>query len=478
MSSRLLLGVLLGGCLWLGTSPVQAQKPTVVVMDFPGNGGSTARAEVLRGLGDEVTFETRSDAKRVLAVEGEKVSSVAGRAAVAEELGLDYLIWGRVRGRGSAARAEIRVAGPQGRQITELVAGPPGQSKGNAKIRRAARAALAKAMRVAPPERRARKAEPVTVGEIEITVGEIEVTLGEDAKPAKQAETPEAAAAATVAGSAATAKPEKSVKSQKAEKAEKAEKAKKAEKRARQERYAPIFNILGGAGGRFRDIKIDVDDGSSGTATRTYKSGVYLDIVFRLELRPLARNRKSGLRGLALEADGDFGVGLDTETPGSSAKLSTKAWRVLGQIGYFHGFEKSELGGLIGIGFDALDLEDNGAMPSIQYLFLRVGPAFRYFFIERLLYLRVDAGFRFPFSYGELADRFGEAKGFGFDAGLMLGGELDVGFSYILRVSSDYFKPQFSAFPSGVVPGLPGAAQGRDGRDLAINFNVMVGWSF
>ena len=133
---------------------------------------------------------------------------------------------------------------------------------------------------------------------------------------------------------------------------------------------------------------------------------------------------------------------------------------------------------MIGIGFDALDLEDNSAMPSIRYMFLRVGPAFRHFFIERTLYLRVDAGFRFPFSYGELEDAFGDAKGFGFDAGLMLGGELDVGFSYLLRFWSDFFKPQFSELPGGVLPGLPGAAQGRDGRDLAINFNLMIGWSF
>jgi len=200
--------------------------------------------------------------------------------------------------------------------------------------------------------------------------------------------------------------------------------------------------------------------------------------VFRLELRPLARSSTKGLRGLAVEADGDFGIGLETETQGSATTLDTKAWRVLGQLGYFHGIGKHEVGGLIGIGFDRLAIEDNGALPSIQYLYLRLGPAYRYFFIERTLYLRVDGGFRLPFSYGDLADTFGDAKGFGFDAGLMVGGELDVGFSYVLRVSFDYFKPQFSAFPGGVLPGLPAAAQGIDGTDLAINFHAMIGWSF
>ena len=99
-------------------------------------------------------------------------------------------------------------------------------------------------------------------------------------------------------------------------------------------------------------------------------------------------------------------------------------------------------------------------------------------FIERTLYLRVDGGFRFPFSYGELEDTFGEAKGFGFDAGLMVGGELEVGFAYAARLSFDYFKPQFGAFPPGMLPPVPGAAQGIDATDLAINFHAMVGWAF
>jgi len=59
-----------------------------------------------------------------------------------------------------------------------------------------------------------------------------------------------------------------------------------------------------------------------------------------------------------------------------------------------------------------------------------------------------------------------------------VGGELDVGFSYALRVSTDFFKPQFGAFPGGMLPGLPGAAQGLDGTDLAFNFHAMVGWAF
>jgi len=448
MRSRFLLGMLVGSCLWLGSAVAQAQKPRVVVMDFTGSGGATARAQVLRALRDKVVFEPRSEAKKVLASRGVKLSSVAGRATIAKELPVDYVVWGRVRGRGASARAEIRIAGPQGKQITEREAGPPGQSKGNARIQKAAQIVVAQAIKVAPPQRHVAAAEPVAVSEIRIT-------LGDEAKPPKKAEKPE-----------------------KAETPKKQETKDEEKPRTSTAPRSPIINVLGGVGGRVRNIKINVDDGAGGTATREYQSGLYLDIVFRLELRPLARSSKKGLRGLALEADADFGIGLETETQGSTAKLDTKTWRILGQLGYFYGLGKSEVGGLLGIGFDDFDIEDNGTLPSIRYLFLRVGPAFRYLFIERTLYLRVDGGFRLPFSYGELADTFGDAKGFGFDAGLMVGGELDVGFSYALRISFDYFKPQFSAFPDGMVPGLPAAAQGVDGTDLAINFHAMVGWAF
>lgn len=450
MGSRFLLRMLFGVCLWLGAAAAQAQKPKVVVMDFAGNDGAKARAQVVRGLRDEVNFETRSAAKQILAVEAHKLSSVAGRAAIAEGLGVNYVVWGRVRGRGPSARAEIRICGPKGKEITSRDAGPPGQSKGNTRIQKASRAILAKAMTAAPPS--AAVAAATTSAAAPVAVEEIRITLEEPQRTKKANDL----------------------------KKEPREKTEKTAKKSRMDKgsTAPILNLMGGAGGRIRNIEVNIDDGAGGTATRTYDSGIFLDIVFRLELRPLAKHDIRGLRGLAVEADADFGVGLDARTPGSGATLNVKTWRILGQLGYFHPFGKHDLGGLIGIGFDDLDVEANGSLPSITYLYLRLGPAYRYFFIERVLYLRVDGGFRYPFSYGDLSGTFGPAKGFGFDAGLMVGGELDVGFSYVLRLAFDYFKPQFSGFAGGGVPPVPGAAQGRDATDLGINFHAMVGWAF
>ena len=447
MRGAVSIALLMAGCLWAIAVQVHAQQPKAVVLDFAGKGGDKARIQVIRALRARVAFERKDAAERVLAKRGLSGTSVAGRAAIAEALPVDYVIWGGVRGRGSAARATIRIAGPKGREISVREAGPPGTSKGNARIQKASRALLSKAIAAAPPKRAPTKrveereaASPVVVAPIPVVV----------APEAPTASPPEVTEPAPIQISA----------------------------RNSTDLHAPYVTLLGGAGGRVRNIEVQLDDGSGGTATRKYESGVYLDIVFRLEVRPLARHRAPGARGLALEADGAFGVGLDTQPPSSTTKLDTKAWRVLGQLGYFHRFAKGELGGLIGIGFDRLELEANGFLPSIDYLFLRLGPAYRHFFIERTLQLRIDAGFRYPFSYGDLATTFGDAKGFGFDAGLTLGGELDVGFAYAARVSFDYFKPQFGGFAGDTPPSVPGAAQGRDATDFAINFHVMLGWAF
>ena len=444
MSLRSWIVGVLAACALLVAADASAQEPRVVVLDFSGKGGDKARVQVIRALKDRATFETKSAAAKVLASEGESRKTVAGRAAVASELGLDYVIYGSVRGKGSAARAKIRVAGPKGKEIAAREAGPPGTSKGNARIQKAARALLAKAMATVPPasaSRKAKKAAPAAVA------------------------APAAATSPAPASTPAGTEIEEPV-------------AIEITASSRTTKYAPYVALMGGAGGRTREIEVNVDDGAGGTATRRYESGVYLDIVFRLEVRPLARNATPGLRGLVLEADADFGVGLETQPPGSNTKLDTKAWRLLGQLGYFHRFDKGELGGLIGIGFDRLELQSNGTFPSVDYLFLRLGPAYRHFFVERTVYLRVDAGFRYPFSYGQLEEWFGSAKGFGFDAALTFGGELDVGFVYAARFSVDYFKPQFAGFPPGGLPPIPGAASGRDATDLAFNFHVMVGWAF
>ena len=137
MSVRACIAGVLATFVWLAGAHASAQEPRVVVLDFAGKGGDKARIQVIRALKDRVSFETKSAARKVLASEGESGKTVAGRAAVASELGLDYVIYGSVRGKGSSARAKIRVAGPKGKEIAAREAGPPGTSKGNARIQKA-----------------------------------------------------------------------------------------------------------------------------------------------------------------------------------------------------------------------------------------------------------------------------------------------------------------------------------------------------
>jgi len=440
MKERLCIALAVGCAVFTLADAAEAQQPKVVVLDFTGKGGGKARIQTIRAIRERASFETKEQAEKVLAKKRLSGNSVAGRAAVASELGLDYVIWGSVRGKGSAARAKIRIAGPKGREIASRQAGPPGSSNGNARIRKASAALLSKAVATVPPKG----------GKLEPKKAATPAAVTEPSKPPKTAPV-------TVLDEPVTIEVEGG---------------------SETGPYAPYVLILAGAGGRSRKLDVNVEETSGEGGTRTYESGAYLDIVFRLEVRPFARHRTPGVRGLALEADADFGIGLETQPAGSTTRLDTKAWRVLGQLGYFHRFRKDELGGLIGIGFDRLELATNGTLPSVDYLYLRLGPAYRHIFIERLLHLRVDAGFRYPFSYGDLSNTFGDAKGVGFDVGVMLGGELDVGFAYAARVSFDYFKPKFGGFPDGTVPPTPGAAQGRDATDLAINFHVMIGWAF
>ncbi len=95
-------------------SGAQAQRPKVVVLSFAGAGGATARVQVVRALKGQADFATKSDADRVIDDRGLRIGTGAGRAELSDVLDVDYIFWGRVKGKGSSARTEIRVAGRSG----------------------------------------------------------------------------------------------------------------------------------------------------------------------------------------------------------------------------------------------------------------------------------------------------------------------------------------------------------------------------
>jgi hypothetical protein len=106
MKGRLCIALLVVCVSFALPEVASAQQPKVVVLDFVGKGGDKARIQVIRALRDRASFETRSRAEQVLKKKRLSGTSVSGRAAVARELGLDYVIWGGVRGKGSSARED------------------------------------------------------------------------------------------------------------------------------------------------------------------------------------------------------------------------------------------------------------------------------------------------------------------------------------------------------------------------------------
>lgn len=432
-----IIGLAMLGCLSSRTA--EAQQPKVVVLDFSGAGGSTARVQVLRSLRGQVEFAKKADAESVAASQSLKLDTERGRESLCEELGLDYIFWGRVNGRGASARTEIRVAGASGAQLTGYEAGAPGTTEGNELIQEAARAALAEAKQLAPP--------------------------GSDAKKTrKAAKSKSADAPATVVLPAST--PPAYVPAQ----------DQKESNKSKSSGDMPVFQILVGGGVRLLDIDFDVGTSSGGTDNRKFDSGAFFDVGGHLQIRPMGRSGSPAAQAFVIEADGGAGIGLDAALQdGVGGSPDVKTWRVLGQLGYLYPIKRLQVGGLVGVGVDTFDIDSNSVLPSRQYIYVRIGAALAYTILEDFLGFRVDGGFRWPFELGDIEAAFGNnSTALGFDAAATLGGRLDVGFTYAFRYIWERYKLDFAGATQNV-PAMGGP--GGDGTDQAMTFQVLVGWS-
>lgn len=431
------------GVFWLAglvlclARTAEAQTPTVVVLDFAGHGGSTARVQVLRALRGQVQFKKNNDAKAIAARQSLQLGTDAGRRDLSEQLGVDYVFWGRVRGRGAAARTEIRVSGRSGKQLTGYEAGAPGGREGNALIQEAARTALVEAMELSPPGRERRRPTKVA-----------------PAVPSLPAAAPGA--------------PEKID-------------AKSDEKDAKEQRREgshrmPVFEILVGGGVRLLDIDFDVGTADGGTSNRRFDSGAFTDLSGYVLVRPLGRFDNPALQAIVIQLDAGLGVGLDAEI-NQSATSDINTWRVLGQVGYLYPvLKRLQVGGLVGVGVDSFGIDPNSTLPSRQYVYLRVGGAIGYTILEDFLTVRADGGFRWPFSLGDIEPAFGsDSTAIGFDAMATVGGRLDIGFTYAFRFLFEQYNLDFSGTTSSSQPSQ--SAGSGSGTDRAMTFQVLVGWT-
>jgi len=432
----------------------QAQQPKVVVLSFTGAGGSTARVQVVRALKGQADFATKSDADRVIDDRGLRLETAGGRAELTDALDVDYIFWGRVKGKGSSARTEIRVAGRSGETLTGYEAGAPGTSKGNRLIQEAARTALAEVLELAPPGKRKRKETAVVV--------------------TAEASVPTGAAAATTSTAPA---PPKTKPRQDSKADAKKQSKKKKNKETDGATKLPVFEIFVGGGPRLRNIDFNVGDGSGGTENRNFDSGAYADVGGYFLVRPLGRSDNPALQGIVIQGDGGVGFGLNAQPQGTGITNNVTTWRALGQVGYLYPLIKGlQVGGLVGAGVDTFDIDVNSVLPSIQYIYVRVGAALSYMVFKDFLGFRVDGGFRKPFSFGDLEAAFGNnSSAIGFDATAMVGGKLDIGFTYGFRFIWEYYKLDFSGATDPQQPSFSGGP--GSGTDSAMTYQFLVGWS-
>ena len=237
----------------------------------------------------------------------------------------------------------------------------------------------------------------------------------------------------------------------------------------------PVLELLVGAGPRLRDIDFDVGDGSGGTQSRQFTSGAYADLAGFMVARPLARLPKTPAWGLVFQGEGGVGLGLRAEPGGTGSITGIRTWRALGQVGYLYPFRGFQAGGLVGVGADALDIDVNRVLPSIQYNYFRAGLAAAYTVVVEYLTIRVDGGLRKPFSLGDVEEAFGDqSSAIGWDAGALVSGHLDVGFAYGFRFTVESYTLDFA----GTRENVPSAGgPGGRGIDRTLSFQFLVGWS-
>lgn len=416
----------------LVTSEAAAQHKGVI-LDFDGRGGNIARRAVVRAVSDHLELERSSNFESRASDLGADLSSPPGVAQVAQDLGVDLVIRGEVSGRGRRARTIIRVLDSGGNEVARREAGSPAGRRGRRRVGAAAVEAVQQA--IEELDRRAADQAEETGGDdgmggagggdlglgggLDEELGDEEEELEEPGEPAD----------------------------------------------------VPYLRLMLGVGIRSRSAQINLATGG----TRGYDATLYPEIGVWAEARPFAGD-DGALHGLFAQAHFLYAVGLSSQEevgPDMFNDIGSSALRFLLQIGYLVGVGDGELGGGLGVGYDAFVLDSNGTMASTKYTHLRPGLTFRYPLVEDLLGLQLDAGLRIGLGAGDIAPFFGEsASAFGFDFGGAVAGSLDNGLSYALRIGYVGYSLSFEGDAADM------ANTANDGYDGYFNVTLNVGYDF
>ena len=148
----------------------------------------------------------------------------------------------------------------------------------------------------------------------------------------------------------------------------------------------PVLVALIGGGARFRNIHLEVGDGTGGSEPRTFDTGAYFDFGWHLLIRPAAaRSPRASIRAIAIQIDGGSGIGLEVQPAGTGISLKTNTWRLLGQFGYLYPINRLQVGGFVGVGGDVFTIDLNSVLPSSSIVYVRLGPAVVYDILPNFL---------------------------------------------------------------------------------------------
>ena len=217
---------------------------------------------------------------------------------------------------------------------------------------------------------------------------------------------------------------------------------------------------------RSREAQIVLEDQTA----RGFSAGPFFELGARVELRPLAHER-SYARGIYATLDAGGAIGLSAQGVGG-ANVGATFYRLALVAGYLVPIARLfEIGAGIGAGWDALQLATNGAMPTVEYPYLRAAVRARARLIGEGFVASVDGGYRALFGREGLSSAFGaRGESFGWDVGAALSGTFDVGLSWALEASYTQYVHTF-----GGPPGFLG--NGTRGTDSGYRFALSIGYA-
>jgi hypothetical protein len=220
-----------------------------------------------------------------------------------------------------------------------------------------------------------------------------------------------------------------------------------------------------GGSARLRDAAFDEPEGTR------FSRAWYPSIDIHAELRPFA-NVDALERGFFIRTAFFHSVGLRSRGMNEEV-VDTTFFGFSLDSGLLIAIERDiEIGFQVGIGVDHYGLGDTAMLvPSAAYGSLRPGLRGRVRIIQELLTLELNVDYRWVFERGQLSAAFGSnGESHGVDAGLVLGGAVDVGFSWGIAAELVAVVHQFHA---GESPPEWVAASG--GRDIGMRLGARIG---